>query len=293
MTTKRDSPTGRRPRDVVADSLRERIRSGEFAPGSRLPTQRELESEFGVSRSAVREALAALTQDGLLEGVGRGAPPTVAAPGHPGDAPRTAGTELGERLYAAFQAEHVTIDTLSLTTETLNNALSRPQLDLIEGVLATPESVTVRVLIPSLGARLALPQLKDEPEDPRPLQRLHEMQRTYAKTLELTLGTMRDRGGVREVGIEIRTVPITPTHKLYLLNSTEALMAYYPVLADQEVEYRGDQLTMYDVRGVEARLFRSSAGPDSRDDQETAFVEESQLFFESLWSTIAKPFSPD
>ncbi|MDJ1135888.1 winged helix-turn-helix domain-containing protein [Streptomyces iconiensis] len=292
MTRKRDSSNGRRPRDVVADTLRERIRNGEFEPGARLPTQRELETEFGVSRSAVREALAALAQDGLLEGIGRGASPTVAIHARPGDAPRTAGTELGERLYAAFQADHVTIDAFSLTTETLNNALSRPQVDIIEGTLA-PESVTIRILIPSLGARLALPRLMSGPDDPRPLDRLHEMQRTYTKTLELMLRTMGDRSRVGEVRFEIRTVPITPTHKLYLLNSTEALMGYYPVLADQEVEFRGDQLTIYDVRGVESRLFRFSSGADSRDDQEAAFVEESQLFFESLWSTIAKPFSPD
>ena len=131
------------------------------------------------------------------------------------------------------------------------------------------------------------------PEDSRPLERLHEMQRVYLKSLELTLGTMRDRGGVGEVSLEIRTVNITPTHKLYLLNSTEALMGYYSVLSDQEVEFRGEQFAIYDVRGVESHLFRFSSGPDSRDEQDTAFVEDSQLFFESLWSTIATPFSPD
>lgn len=292
MTRKRDSPNGRRPRDVVAETLRERIRSGEFQPGSRLPTQRELESEFGVSRSAVREALAALTQDGLLEGVGRGASPTVAASTDLGDAPRSAGIELGERLYAAFQADHVTIDSFSLTTETLNGALSRPQVHVFEGIL-TPRTITVRILIPDLSARLALPRLMEGPEDSRPLERLHEMQRVYMKSLELTLGTLKDRGRVSEVDLEFRTVKITPTHKLYLLNSTEALMGYYPVLPDQEVEYRGEQLTIYDVRGVESRLFRFSSGPDSRDEQDTAFVEDSQLYFESLWSTIAEPFSPD
>ncbi|WP_369209067.1 FadR/GntR family transcriptional regulator [Streptomyces sp. PU-14G] len=157
MTRKPASTSGRRPRDVVADALRARIRNGEYAPGSRLPTQRELETEFTVGRSAVREALAALTREGLLQNVGRGSSPTVAEPDHHAEAPRSAGVELTDRLHEAFQAEHVTVDAFSLTTETLNNALAWPIRQVMEGRL-TPRTVTARVLVPSLDARLALPR---------------------------------------------------------------------------------------------------------------------------------------
>jgi GntR family transcriptional regulator len=47
--------------------LRERIMSGVFSPGSRLPTESELIRQYGVSRITVRQALSALAEDGLIE----------------------------------------------------------------------------------------------------------------------------------------------------------------------------------------------------------------------------------
>ncbi|WP_119157360.1 FadR/GntR family transcriptional regulator [Caldimonas tepidiphila] len=51
----------------IADQLRALIRSGEFPVGSRLPPERELATQFGVSRPSVREALIALEVEGLVE----------------------------------------------------------------------------------------------------------------------------------------------------------------------------------------------------------------------------------
>lgn len=42
------------------------IRSGRLGPGARLPTEQALTSELGVSRTVVREAVAALRADGLV-----------------------------------------------------------------------------------------------------------------------------------------------------------------------------------------------------------------------------------
>lgn len=42
------------------------IRGGRLAPGARLPTEQMLTAEFGVSRTVVREAVAALRADGLV-----------------------------------------------------------------------------------------------------------------------------------------------------------------------------------------------------------------------------------
>jgi len=272
---------------VVADTLRERIRTRELRPGTRLPTQRELEAEFSVGRSAVREALAALAQEGLLENVGRGASPTVAEPTHHADAPRSAGVELTDRLHEAFQAEHVTIDAFSLTTETLNNALAWPVRQVMDLQL-TPRSVTARVIIPSLGARLALPRLIDDPDDPKPRERLHQIQTTYVNALRNSLGSLSQFG--TEVKLTVRAVPLTPTHKLYLLNGDEALTGYYQVVKNEDADFHGEQLALYDVLGLTAKLFRSTRGPEARDEQEATFVAESQEFFDSLWTTIAVPF---
>jgi GntR family transcriptional regulator len=47
--------------------LREKITSGAFESGDRLPTESELIEEYGVSRITVRQALQALSEDGLIE----------------------------------------------------------------------------------------------------------------------------------------------------------------------------------------------------------------------------------
>lgn len=51
----------------IADQLAELIRRGEFKPGDRLPSERELSVQFNVSRASVREALIALEIDGLVD----------------------------------------------------------------------------------------------------------------------------------------------------------------------------------------------------------------------------------
>jgi len=64
-----------RPRrfDEVASAILARIRSGELQPGDRLPPERQLVDDFGVSRTAVREALRSLAAQGLIDShVGRG-----------------------------------------------------------------------------------------------------------------------------------------------------------------------------------------------------------------------------
>src|SRR3569623_437753 len=50
----------------VADQLRNLIDSGEYAVGSRLPTERELAEQLKISRPTVREALIALEVEGRL-----------------------------------------------------------------------------------------------------------------------------------------------------------------------------------------------------------------------------------
>ena len=58
-----------RPKSIttqVSDLLAERIRSQEYAPGSRLPSESDLALQLGVSRATVRSALARLATQGLV-----------------------------------------------------------------------------------------------------------------------------------------------------------------------------------------------------------------------------------
>ena len=51
----------------IAEQLRALISGGEFAPGTRLPAERDLARQLGVSRPSVREALIALEIEGWVE----------------------------------------------------------------------------------------------------------------------------------------------------------------------------------------------------------------------------------
>ena len=51
----------------IAEQLRSLIASGEFGPGSRLPAERDLARQLGVSRPTVREALIALEVEDVVD----------------------------------------------------------------------------------------------------------------------------------------------------------------------------------------------------------------------------------
>ncbi len=76
--------------EVIAEALRERIRSGGLRPGDALPTQAVLMAEFGASSLSVQKAMALLKQDGYaISRPGKGA--FVAHP----DADSDADSEVG------------------------------------------------------------------------------------------------------------------------------------------------------------------------------------------------------
>jgi GntR family transcriptional repressor for pyruvate dehydrogenase complex len=56
----------RRVFEKICDEIRLRMASGELRPGDKLPAERELSTSFGVSRSAVREALRSLEIAGVV-----------------------------------------------------------------------------------------------------------------------------------------------------------------------------------------------------------------------------------
>jgi DNA-binding FadR family transcriptional regulator len=58
---------------LIVDQIEQAIRDGQLKPGDQLPPERDLAQRFAVSRTAVREAVKALCEKGLVEALpGRG-----------------------------------------------------------------------------------------------------------------------------------------------------------------------------------------------------------------------------
>ncbi|MFJ3337236.1 FadR/GntR family transcriptional regulator [Streptomyces sp. NPDC086766] len=265
----------------IADNLRERIRAGELKPGDRLPTQAELAQEFGVERGAVRQALRSLQEGGLLSNVSKGSPPRVAAPTPARAEPQPTMVGLAPRLAAAFAARQVRIDAACLTAETLMLALGEPVRLIHEGRIR-PESIDVRILLPSRDINLAFPISVDRDSDDDPVhQRWLAQRNAQGHVLRHNLNALRATHGV-DVRVRFRALPFTPPVKLYLLNGEEALIAYYMITRREEPS-DGGTLDMYDVMGTESLLFSFERAAGRRD---AAFVEESQKWFDALWETI-------
>ncbi len=77
---------------IIAEQILERIKSGEYPSGSKLPAERIIAEQMGVSRHSVREAISALQIAGILES-------------RPGD--------------GTYISEHLAIDKLSLQVKHL------------------------------------------------------------------------------------------------------------------------------------------------------------------------------
>jgi ribosomal protein S25 len=274
---------GRRnsPREI-AEILRERIRKGELRAGDRLPTQTKLAEEFGVERGTVRQALRALQDDGLLSNVSKGSPPRIAEPAHATGEPQPTMVGLAPRLTEAFAAPRVRVDAACLTAESLMLALGQPIRLIHEGRLR-PDSIDVRILLPSRDIPLAFPVPVDgRSGEGDPVHGRWLAQRNaQGHVLRHNLHALRSSHGI-DVRVTFRALPFTPPIKLYLLNATEALVAYYMITRREELSDDG-AMDMYDALGTESVLFSFGKGAGQRD---AAFVEQSQKWFDALWETI-------
>jgi len=121
----------------IARQLSELIAAGEFTPGQRLPAERELAQQLGVSRPSVREALIALEVEGVVEvRVGAGVFVTSSAPA------RSEVTDFdeGEGPFELLRARR------SVEGETAARAATEADADDLVGIRAALEDMRRAVM---------------------------------------------------------------------------------------------------------------------------------------------------
>jgi GntR family transcriptional repressor for pyruvate dehydrogenase complex len=98
----------RRPRQQVESQLDTAIVTGQFKPGEKLPSEVDLASRFGVSRTTIREALRSLTSAGLVRKVpGATGGTFVMAVDH-----RALGGQIGDSVATILRLGSVTLPEL-------------------------------------------------------------------------------------------------------------------------------------------------------------------------------------
>ncbi|MDR3081991.1 MAG: GntR family transcriptional regulator, partial [Streptomyces sp.] len=160
-------------------------------------------------------------------------------------------------------------------------AIAEPLRQIHAGQL-TPAKIDVRVLLPSRDIDLAFPAPVDASDTGRLRRRWLAQRNAQGQVLQHNLKALRATHGI-DVHVTFRALPFTPPVKLYLLNDTEALFAYY-TLHRREQEIDHEHLQLYDAEGTQSMLFAFEQGADAR---ETTFVEQSHLWFNALWETIS------
>lgn len=275
-----DPDDPRTPSQQIAATLRAEIKTGQFAPGEKLPSQHDLVERFSVARETIKAALRKL-QDERLIVTRQGSGTFVRA-----NTERPVG--LRPHIERAFEATNVTIDFAGFSGETLYNAIQET-LDKVRIGRLTPESIHVRVLISDMTAPMAIPcRAEDQADDPGIRARARRITDRSIHAVIDAVQELADLGLVKTATTEVRVHSAAPLFKLFIINEQEAFFGFYPVV-EHTVSVEGKPVAIYDAMGKDAILF-----PFTPSDEDTSndalYVEQARAWFDSLWGTIAREY---
>jgi len=274
----------------VAEELRVRMADGTYPLSSALPSQRGLAEEFRVSRDTVQRVLRELRNEGWIEsrqGSGSRVVKNQRIQSSTARATRSRqAITLGPLISEAFEQPEVILDVSTLTSESLD-AHVRLQAERIRAGVISPQSISLRMLLPSQKLSLPYPRLKDDTNDPRLRDRLHNITERHTESLRAVLRDLRAEKLVPSVNEEVRRAPLIPTFKLYLINRTEALHGPYPVIERPLVLDSGEEIMALDVLGLGATLTHhvKDGDPNSAG---SVFVDSHQVWFDSVWKLLSE-----
>jgi GntR family transcriptional regulator, transcriptional repressor for pyruvate dehydrogenase complex len=200
-------------REIVADTLRRKIELGAYPPGERLLSERELAKNMRVSRVTVREALAILRDEGLIniQPSKRGA--LVRRP------PRQSDEEIREELTqkrdqllsifdlrivvephaASLAAQHCTSEHLNILDKSVTN---------MKRAAATLQEATIAITDATFPAEK---EVQNQSEDAAMVHRRQDY------TFHLAIATATGNPYLLETIERLRTEFFTPTDVLYRL----------------------------------------------------------------------------
>ncbi|MEU9955013.1 GntR family transcriptional regulator [Streptomyces sp. NPDC050982] len=268
------------------NALREQLANGTLRLGEILPPQRNLASEYGVSRDAVQRVLRQLAAEGWIESrQGSGSrvvrlPPVD--PAGPGAERRNRALPL-PLIDAAFEKRAVSLDVFTLTAETLGRHLRR-QTERVLSKEISPEHLHARVLLPWEDGPLAYPRAKD-PADHRVRHRWQTMTRTHIKDMQECFMALREAGV--DARLEIRRVPLTPHCKLCVLNNSDMLYGTYDVVERKVAVSEGTDIEALDVVGL-GSTFSYHRREEDEESHDSTFFTSMQDWFESTWDLLGQ-----
>lgn len=283
MTLGLDPDDNRPPYEQVASNLRAAIRSRKLAPGEKLPTHKELTEAFGFARATIQRALRILEDEGLI----------VSRKGSGVFVRSRTERPAGLRPYVeqAFASSHVSIDFAGFSSETLHGALQEP-LDRIREGRFTPTSINVRILVPDMSVPQAAPVRQDDGADDELLRkRMRNIMVGYTRGIIDSISELAQMELVQEARVQVRVHSGTQFFKLYIINKEDVFFGYYPIRPNR-VTAQGQTIDIFDLVGKDAVLFHHSVN-DNDSLSGAQQVEQSRMWFESVWDTISREFDPD
>ncbi|MGW7240684.1 GntR family transcriptional regulator [Streptomyces sp. NPDC054804] len=285
MATSGRTESGKRASAGVESTLREQLANGTYRVDQKLPTQRDLAAEFGVSRDTIQRVLGKLTQEGWIasrQGSGMWVVkvPLVAPAGAPAGQQEAA--SLGPLIHRAFEQSEVVIESFALTSETLLSHL-RVQAERVLTRAVQPTSVRLRILLPAETVALPYPAAED-PDDKRVWERWRNMARRHAAEIGGLMAQLRERHVDAEA--EIRRAPLIPQYKLYVINRSDLLFGLYEPIPRTIQLDDGTPVPSWDVLGLGSVLlhYQSDDDPESPDGRVFATAEAT---FDWYWKHLS------
>ncbi|WP_225732242.1 MULTISPECIES: GntR family transcriptional regulator [unclassified Nocardia] len=277
-----DPDDPRAPFRQVADVLRASILTGKLSPGSKLPSNAELTDQYGISKVTAQRAIEALKEAGLVvsrQGSGVFVRERTERP-----------VGLRPHVERAFSAPQVTIDFAGFSGETLHGAISEP-LDKIRDGRYRPDTIHVRMLVPDPSVPWTLPaRVEDMADSPAFRKRAARIMERHTFAVVDEVRELAELGLISSASAEVRIHPAVPLFKLYIINKSETFFGYYPI-EEHEIALNNEPTRMWDLMGKNATLFHTETGDATLKDTDTQFVQQSQVWFDSLWN-IAREVQP-